>query len=379
MTFLAQTILAAQTQVKPSPSQIIDRISQAHEGFQTGTFSVSDALFPSVPSKVFISPAKARIVMPNLRIVEVFPKQTRFYDQIFDQVADSIESKEQDPSRTLISVALIHREAIGTILDPVIRKGFLNDLKRAKWTVQKGKLVQTQKNASSVIEYDTKYRITHLKTVLGKKVLQDWTYRYDLPLVPGIPATAMATKGLPERPQLPKNLSASAVTAIQQTWSAMSRLSGVRVQQKFNNQQFSTLKTSNLITESGPNGSWKYDGITLNLQPKRKSSVALSMKSGVVLDELLKRRQEASPFARYVLNRQVPFLDLFQRAEVINVGGTITLQGRKSNLMTVTKFGAKIRFLIDPTTHRIVQLNSERLDPNGKLISGSSLSLRYIN
>ncbi len=131
------------------------------------------------------------------------------------------------------------------------------------------------------------------------------------------------------------------------------------------------------LSESGPKGSWTWNEGSIQISPKGKSPVTIRKQASTYLEQLRKVGIESSPFSRYIFNRQIPFLDLFQNANSITADGRISVNGKSADMVSIYKLGTKVRLLVDPSSHRIIQLSTDSQDAKGKYVTGSRLKLSY--
>jgi hypothetical protein len=118
--------------VQGNANDVFARIESAHKRLTQFSASVREANTNYQPLFVSVSGTYGRVVLPTQRIVEVKPDLTRFYDQVLDQVAQTKTRTTKSPTKDLISVSMVHREAIGFLLDENIRSSFLTDMRQAK-------------------------------------------------------------------------------------------------------------------------------------------------------------------------------------------------------------------------------------------------------
>lgn len=357
---------------------MFDKIVATHVSMQSANVRVQDLNQPIVPTAITYNQSVGRMVMPNQQVVEVAKAETKYYDQIFDMVVVTKNDSPANPRNGLLQYALIHREPASLILDPNMFKDFMQDLKSKKgWKLSGNTLTLTKKNALSLIRFDKYFRLTQIKSIVGKSVLQDWAYTYPSAPSSTIPTSALKVKGLPERPTFPKNTKPKAKQASFQIWNAMAKVRNVQIAQQMNSTNFKTTYRAGSLSESGPKGSWTWNEGSIQISPKGKTPVTIRKQASTYLEQLRKVGIESSPFSRYIFNRQIPFLDLFQNANSITADGRISVNGKSADMVSIYKLGTKVRLLVDPSSHRIIQLSTDRQDAKGKYVTGSRLKLSY--
>jgi hypothetical protein len=357
---------------------MFDKIVATHVSMQSANVRVQDLNQPIVPTAITYNQSVGRMVMPNQQVVEVAKAETKYYDQIFDMVVVTKNDSPANPRNGLLQYALIHREPASLILDPNMFKDFMQDLKSKKgWKLSGNTLTLTKKNALSLIRFDKYFRLTQIKSIVGKSVLQDWAYTYPSAPSSTIPTSALKVKGLPERPTFPKNTKPKVKQASFQIWNAMAKVRNVQIAQQMNSTNFKTTYRAGSLSESGPKGSWTWNEGSIQISPKGKTPVTIRKQASTYLEQLRKVGIESSPFSRYIFNRQIPFLDLFQNANSITADGRISVNGKSADMVSIYKLGTKVRLLVDPSSHRIIQLSTDSQDAKGKYVTGSRLKLSY--
>ena len=96
------------------------------------------------------------------------------------------------------------------------------------------------------------------------------------------------------------------------------------------------------------------------------------------LDALRSQGIYASPIARYVLNRKIPFLDMFDRtSEVKLIDGMGKIDGKSLSVLSMKRSGIRIRMYVDPKSGDLAMVSSDSQDSNGHTVSGSRLKISY--
>lgn len=349
-------------------NQVIDRLQKSHASMSTFAVQVAEGTSAVVPTRILVTGDKCRLAMPNLTIVEVFRDKTRFYDTIFGQVAVAKNDRKLQLPDDAANTAFVQRLPIGWLLQKAERDRFFEDAKRDKgWKVVGNSLVFSapRSNSSSEIVFDKKYRVTDIRLKTNKKLVSDWRFRYIVPSgVESIPATARNVPGLPQRPNLPSTSRGPLVFLCQNVWAAMSRSYGSIFEQKHNGETFS-LHYSQPISESSGKGKWSYGKGILTL-PNGKTS-----KTNDPLVTLRKAGIEVSPVGRYVLNGQIPFLDLFNNANSVEQDGSGNFGGRALRIIKIVRGPTTARLYVD-NNNRVAMMSSDVGDQ-----MGSRLTIQY--
>lgn len=97
----------------------------------------------------------------------------------------------------------------------------------------------------------------------------------------------------------------------------------------------------------------------------------------MALDNLKAKGVFVSPIARYLMNGQIPFLDVFSRADRITDGSGISIDGKMTHIINIERSGNRIRMYADAQTHRIVMVSNEARDSRGNWITASRLKMSY--
>ena len=366
----------------PEANTIVGRIEASFKKMKDASIFVSDGLSNTIPTKVRLSPGVCLVAMPNQQIAEVKPTEVRFYDQIFNQVTSLKNAKPAKVPDSAARVAIVHREPIAWLVDEIQRKEFFDEVRRdSRWKVIGSSLVlvDAKRNAHSEIYFDTSYRVTDVKLTIGQRGLSHWKYRFVKSTdIPQIPANAKVVKGLPPRPTIPSKTDGKSVLFAQKIWRSVSRLEGRKITQVLDDGSYNLTYGSGKLTESGPKGSWSVTNNKIVISPKSGGSRTFSGNTDKFLDSLRAQGIDASPIGRYILNRKVPFLDMFDRtSEVKLVEGLIKTDGHQLMLMTLKRSGIRIRMYVDPKTNDLVMVSSDSEDPKGNLVSGSRIKISY--
>lgn len=371
-------VLCSLVVLGSTSDDIFKKIVDTHSKMTTGIFRTRDALSSATGSLVSVKDGTAAIAMPNQQIVVSNAKEMQFYDKIFDMVAISPNDQKIKPTSAVISVSNYHREPTAFLLEPEIRNSFFKDVQKSKgWVVTANRLTLRKPNGTTVIRYDSKYRVTDIQTTVGKKTIQNWKFEYPTSGSITIPATAAKVRGLPERPALPKGTKPEAISTSLLVWNSMSRWRNGTVTQQIDKETFTSSMKPGSFEETSRAGSWRWTKAQLEIRQKGKSPVTISKQTETYMDRLNKAGFGISPMARFAFNRQVPFLELFRNASKVSVDGTITTNGRKMKMLSVHKIGTKLRFLVDAQTNRVMQLSSDRIERNGRAVPGGRLMLSY--
>jgi hypothetical protein len=97
----------------------------------------------------------------------------------------------------------------------------------------------------------------------------------------------------------------------------------------------------------------------------------------MALDNLKGVGVDVSPISRYLMNGQIPFLDIFNRADKIGDGPSISVDGKMARIINVERSGNRIRLYSDTATNRVVMLSNETRDARGNWTTASRLRLSY--
>lgn len=318
---------------------------------------VRDAVNDFLPVGASFTPTTGRLVLPTRRIIELGGGKARFYDVLFGQVAtETLTAKT--PSSSLIKFSPVHREALGFLLDPSIRNSFLKDLSKAKgWTLKGSKLIGKDKLSTSTIQFDRFNRITGVRLQFNKSIIQDWQFQYVSPTeIAKIPQSARVVPGLTERPVLPEKTNGKSVFACEKIWSGMARLNNVTVKSVTNRGTHFTKIKTDFIQETSASGSWEIGGSRQKIAPKGKPAIQSNLRIKNFANELVKAKIEPSPLAINLINRRIPFLDLFKNANWVKLSGTVKIKGKSYFIVTLSKLGANVTITAEENTGRISDL-----------------------
>ena len=378
MSLIPLIVLAAS----PEAVSIATKIEAAHLRMQTASVLVSDGLSKAIPTRVRLANGLCTLAMPNQQIVEVRPTEIKFYDQIFNQVTSVKSAKPAKVPDSASRVALVQREPLAWLVESEQKKEFFNEIKRdPRWKVLGRSLVfiDTKRNAHSEVHFDNNYRVTDIKLTVNSKPISYWKYRYVSDSdIPKIPAAARVVMGLPARPAMPSKTDGKSVLLAQSIWRAMSRLEGRKITQVADDGTYQLVYGGGKMSESGPKGSWSVTGTTLTIKPKSGASKTVTGKTDKFLDALRTEGMYASPIARYILNRKIPFLDLFDRTDDIKrVDGLGKIDGKSLSVLSMQRAAIKIRMYVDSKTGDLAMVSSDALDSRGNITSGSRLKISY--
>lgn len=366
----------------PEAVAISNKIEASHTKLTKAAVYVWDGMSNVIPTKVSFSGTACRLEMPNQQIAEVKANEIRFYDEIFNQVASLKNPKPIKIPDSGAKVAIVQMEPIAWLLDSTQRREFFKELRSDnRWRIRGSSLVltDTKRKAVSEIHFDNSFRVTQIKLSLSNRAISDWKYRYVSDSdVPTIPTTAKVVKGLPPRPTIPKKTAGKTVLFVQKIWRTMSRLEGKKITQVADDGTYQLTYGSGKMSESGPKGSWTMAGKTLTMTPKGGELKSFQGSPDKFLDVLRSKGMFVSPIARYIVNRQIPFLDMFDRTDDVNlVNGAIKMDGRTLSVLSLKRSGIHIRLYVDPTSGRIAKVSSDAVDSSGNLVSGSQLKINY--
>jgi hypothetical protein len=366
----------------PEATSIAGRMERTHLAMKTASVFVSDGLTNTIPTKVRIANGLCLLAMPNQQIAEVKPTEIRFYDQIFNQVALLKNAKPAKVPDSAARVAIVQREAIAWLVDEAQKKDFFAEIKKDnRWRVvgRSIVLIDAKRNAHSEIFFDNNYRVTDIKLTIGKKGVSYWKYRYVTDSdIPRIPSNARLVKGLPPRPTIPVKTDGKTVKLAQSIWRSMSRLEGRKITQVADDGIYQLTFGSGKLSESGPKGSWTVSNTTLVIRPKSGQQKTMIGQADKFLDALRAKGIYASPIARYVLNRKIPFLDLFDRTDEVKlVEGIGKIDGKALSVISLKRATIRVRMYVDPKSGDLAMVSSDAQDSRGNSVSGSRLKLTY--
>jgi hypothetical protein len=372
-------VLCSLLALGPTSEDVFKKLIETHSKMTTGVFRARDTMSNAAGSLISLKEGVAAIAMPNQQIVVSTAKEMQFYDKIFDMVTISPNDQKVKPTAAIISVTNFHREPTAFLLEPEIRNSFFSDVQKSKgWVVTPNRLTLRKPNATTIIGYDSKYRVTEVQTMMGRKTIQNWKFEYPSNAAPiTIPANASKVRGLPERPALPKGTKPEAISLCLSVWNAMARWRSGTATQQIEKDTFASSSGNGSFEETSKTGTWKWTKAQLEIRPKGKPQVTISKQTETYMNRLSKAGFTISPMARFAFNRQVPFLELFRNASKVSVDGTISTNGRKMKMLSVNKIGTKLRFLIDAQTNRVMQLSSDRIEKNGRAVPGGRLVITY--
>jgi hypothetical protein len=368
--------------ITPEAVTIANRIEASHLKMSKVGVYVSDGASNAVPTKISFSSTSCRLEMPNQQIADLNAKEIRFYDEIFNQVAVLKNSKTAKMPDEGQKVAIVHREPIAWLLSSTQRAGFFKDLRSdSRWKVIGSSLMlfEPKKNILSEIHFDNSYRVTQIRLRIGNQTLSDWKYRYvNATDVPMIPAGAKVVKGLPPRPTIPSKTDGKSVLFAQKIWRSISRLDGRKIAQTSDEGTYMLTFGKGKLAESGPKGSWVLANTQLVVSPKNGETKTYNGGSDKFLDILRSKGIYTSPISRYVLNRKIPFLDMFDRTDEVKLlTGLVKMDGKSLSILSLKKAGVHIRMYVDPKTGDLAKISSDAIDSAGKTVMGSQLKISY--
>ena len=366
----------------PEAAAITARVEATHQKLMKAAVLVSDGQTNAIPTKLSFEPGVCTLRMPLQQIAEVKPNQIRFYDEIFNQVATLKNPKPVKVPDYGSDVAIIHRDAITWLLDSNQKKSFFSEMKKdPRWQVAGSSLMllDTKRNTLSQVRFDNFYRVTEIKVSVGTRVLSDWKYRYlDAGMAVKIPDSAKVVKGLPPHPSFPQKTDGKTVLLAQKVWRALSRLEGRSITEVTEDGTFKMSYGKGIISESGPKGSWTLTGTHMVMTPKSGASKTFDGGSDRMLDNLRSRGIYASPIARYILNRKIPFLDMFDRNDEVKlVDGIGNIDGKSLSVISMKRAGIRIRMYVDLKSGELAMVSSDAKDTAGNVVSGSRLKITY--
>ncbi len=378
MSYLPFLVLVAT----PEAVTIANRLQSSHTKMTRAAVFAWDGLSNAIPTKISFSETACRLEMPNQQIAEVKPNEIRFYDEIFNQVATLKNQKQLKLPDAGVKVAIVQRDPISWLLETSQRTEFFKEIKQdPRWKIRGSSLVLTdpKKNSLSEVHFDNSYRVTRIKLSISNRALSDWRYRYVSEAeIPAIPATAKVVKGLAPRPSIPQKTDGKTVLFAQKIWRTMSRLEGKKITQISDEGTFQTMYGSGKISESGPKGSWTIGGTRLVVTPIGGSQKSIDGKTDKFLETLRGKGIFVSPIARYIINRQIPFLDMFDRTDEVKlINGMVNIDGKNLSVVSMKKAGIHIRLYVDPKTGQVAKVSSDATDLAGNLVSGTQLKIRY--
>lgn len=364
----------------PEAASIAAKLAAKHNSLTTAGVLVSDGLSPAIPTKLRLKPGICSLAMPNQQIVEMRASSVRFYDEIFNQVAAVKPQKPLKVPDSCPSVAVVHREPLAWLVDAKQRNTFFTEIKRdPRWMVKGSSLVlyDAKKKVRSEVQFDNSFRVVEIKLSMNNKTITDWRYRYVADKdIPGIPTSAREVKGLPSRPNLPSKTDGKAVLLAQKVWRSVSRLEGRTVVQTNEDGTFQTTFKHGSISEKGPKGSWTLTETSLVIEPNSGLRKTVTSK---FIDGLRAAGLSASPIAWYVLNRKVPYLDVFDQSEIIEIEKNVSLvlNGKSQAILSLRRRSNRIRMYIDPDSGDLGMISSDALDQSGNVISSSRMKVSY--
>jgi hypothetical protein len=368
--------------ISPEAITIAGKLELAHTKMSSAAVFLSDGITSTLPTKVEFSPKACRLWMPNQQIAEAKPTEIRFYDEIFNQATILKVPKGQKIPDAGAKVAIVQQEPITWLLNSTQRRIFFADLKRDKrWKVigSSLKLLEPKRNTLSEVFFDNSFRITEIKLRIGSKTLSDWKYRYvGAGAVPTIPSSAKNVAGLPPRPTIPPKTDGKSVLFSYKLWRSMSRLEGRKITQILDEGTYNLTFGKGQLTETGPNGSWTMVNKQLLINPKKGSPKTVNGGTDKFLEVLKSKGIYASPISRYLMNRKIPFLDLFDHTDEVKlVEGLGKIDGKNLSVLSIKRGNLRIRMYADPSNGDLAMMSTDNPDGKGHMTSGSRLKIKY--
>jgi hypothetical protein len=103
------------------------------------------------------------------------------------------------------------------------------------------------------------------------------------------------------------------------------------------------------ISETGPNGTWVFDGSKLSIkQPNGKYVFRQAMRRDEVLPALVSRDIAVNPYSRNLLNRQIPFRDFLTGLTRMRTLGRMGTGQQAMTIVQATGPGKKLTVTIGP-------------------------------
>ncbi|MEI7577642.1 MAG: hypothetical protein WCK51_12175 [Armatimonadota bacterium] len=356
-------------------NSVLKQVVSKHLAMTSGSVFVREGNSNALPIKVTFSPKGGRAWLPNQTIVEASATKMRFYDDIFGQVATAEARTAAHPEKDLVASAVVHRGAMAFLIDDGIKKDFLTTVSKIPgWKLAGRTLKATDRNKGvTMIQFDSQNRITRLTVTQNKKPILDNIFEHvSDSQVPRIPSTAKVKPALQARPQVPITTSPKIMISVFAVWRSMSRLGAGSVKQVSDSGKFETQFGPGMISEKGGAKPWSFSGGKLTVSGSTKP-VSASM----ALDNLKAIGVYVSPISRYLMNGQIPFLDIFNRADKISDGPSISVDGKMSKIINLERSGNRIRLYADAASNRIVMVSNETRDRRGNWITASRLKLIY--
>ncbi len=360
---------------------IAAKMAARHEKMTSAAVFVSDGLTNVLPTKLRFTKQGCIVAMPNQQIVEMRPLNVRFYDQIFGQVASAKPRETLKIPDSAPDVAIVHREPMSWLVEAQQRKEFFAEIRQdPRWILKSNELVlvDAKKKVRSEVIFDNTYRVVEIKLSMNGKVITDWKYRYVSDKdVPSIPQGAKQVKGLPPRPAMPNGTKSDAVILAQKVWRSVSHLENRTIVQSNNDGEYSLLIKNGGFSETGPNGSWKLTGTALKILPKSKPEVNLKADARKLIDTLQTHGMTPSPFAWYFLNRKLPYLEMFDHCDAIQVEGTGSFDGKSMTILQIRRNTTRVRMYVDAKSGDIAMISSDAKDAQGNVVNASRLKITY--
>lgn len=354
---------------------VLKQVMAKHIGLNAASVFVREGNSKALPIKVKFSPAGGRAWLPNQTIVEASSTRMRFYDDIFGQVANSEARTAAHPERDLVAAAVVHRGAMAFLIDDGIKKDFLNNIvKIPGWKLNGRTLKAADRNKGlTTIQFDSQNRITRVTVSINKKSVLDNIFEYVSDAqIPTIPSTAKLKPALQARPQIPITTSPKIMISVFSVWRSMSRLGTGSVRQISDSGSYLTQFGPGKISETGGAKPWSFASGKLTVAGSTKP-----VSAAMALDNLKSKGVYVSPIARYIMNGQIPFLDIFNRADRISDGPSISIDGKMAKIISLERSGNRIRLYADASTSRIVMVSNETKDRRGNWTTASRLRLSY--
>jgi hypothetical protein len=360
--------------------QIFDRISAAHlrmKSADVSVVSVSNAPQPAIT--VSMSPAGLRMLLPNRQVVSLLGSKIAFYESIFDEQTSQAIPPKVAKVGAFIATATFHREAITFLLDPLARREVIKDFRKDKnWKVSGNsvQLINPKSKLETLVSFDASYRVTRIKSTVRKSNLIDWRYAYDVKPVPNIPANAVSVKGFVDRPVLPTKIKTPALETVYQMWASMARFRRGTVNQDLSGQKFVTIFGQNSLEERSKSGFWSLKNGVLEINAPKRKSQKLKGKISDFQTAIARSGIQVSPFARYSMNRSIPYLDIFRSATAVDLDGALKVDSVNCKILKLTCPSSSVRMYVGQGDGRLYMVSSDIRDAQ-KTIQGARLKITY--
>ena len=95
------------------------------------------------------------------------------------------------------------------------------------------------------------------------------------------------------------------------------------------------------------------------------------------MDGIRASGMDVSPFAWYFLNRKLPYLDIFDGSDLIEVEGKGALNGKPVSILKIQRSPNRIRMYVDPDSGDLGMISSDSLDAKGNVVNSSRIRIIY--